>query len=392
MNARRWAALQRHLLHAQENIPLYRDLWRRHGVDVRELRSPGDLARLPLLTREALRAAGTDARLDPRHAGGALQSLTTSGSSGEPLQLLIDAVSRRRRQWRFLRALAACGYRPMDRLMVISSRPSASLRKVSPLASFCGWHYVDLYEGVEQMARDFLRLRPRLLYGPQNALMLLAGAISRTEARGLQLRAVVSTSEPLSMAATRRLREVFGCEVADFYGLTECGLVAWRPPGRRRYQLAEADLHLEYLPLELGTQSELVITDLAGGSMPLYRYCTGDLVQREPAAQGASVVAFMGKQLDAICLPDGARIAPYRIDGALSDIAGLERYRVVQQTDFALQVEIEARGVEATTVAKAALEQLCGGQLRVTVAAGCRPVEGLRHKARPIVSYASSGA
>src|SRR5690606_31285739 len=176
----------------------------------------------------------------------ALRPFSTSGSSGEPLALLLDRGTRRRRQLRFLRALWRCGYRPGQSLMLISSRPSGSVQRVSPLARLFGWHYVDLYAGAAQIARDFLRIRPTVLYGPQQALLLLAAAVNRCEPIDHRPRLLISTSEQLSASAERHLREAFGTGVTDFYGLTECGLVAWRAPGQCGYDVAHEDLHLEF--------------------------------------------------------------------------------------------------------------------------------------------------
>lgn len=117
LSHRQWQALWSQLREAQQHIPVYRELWGRHGIDVRELREPADLARLPLLTRADLLAAGTTGRLAAGWARGTLRATRTSGSSGTPLTVLLDRRTRRRRQWRFLRALLACGYR--DRKSVV---------------------------------------------------------------------------------------------------------------------------------------------------------------------------------------------------------------------------------------------------------------------------------
>ena len=199
LSRRQWQGLLSQLRHAQQGIPLYRELWGRHGIDVRDLRQPADLARLPLLTRADLLAAGTQGRLAAQHARGALRATRTSGSSGTPLTVLLDRRTRRRRQWRFLRALLACGYRPGQRLMLVSSRPSDTIQQVSPLAGLARWHYIDLYAGADRMADAFLAVRPQVLYGPQHALLLLAAELQQ---RGVPVPApglLVSTLSVLEM-------------------------------------------------------------------------------------------------------------------------------------------------------------------------------------------------
>lgn len=382
-----WPRLKRNLVDAQQYIPFYRELWSRAGIDTRSLRSIDDLQRLPIVTRRDLIAAGTQARLDARHAASGLRGFSTSGSTGEPLQLLFDKASLRRRQIRFLRALWACGYRPGQRAMLVSSRPSGSVKQVTKLASFLRWHYIDLYAGERAMAEAFTRIRPRLLYGPQNALLALASATSGKPAVHPP-RLLVSTSERLTVSAERVLQAHFRTNVTDFYGLTEVGLIAWRRGGAHRYDCATRDVLMEFVGEDATGCSQLVVTDLTGGSMPLYRYATGDLVRRDASPPQARVVEFAGKQLDSLLMPDESRIAPYLVDGALAEIEGLIRYRIVQNRDLGIHAWIEADSDAVVARARTALDRLCAGRVPLLVQPSDFADEPLAHKARPVTSLA----
>lgn len=380
----RWPELRRHLLNAQQHIPLYREAWARAGVDVRTFRDPTDLSRLPLIDRQQLRAAGTDGRLDARYASRPLRQLVTSGSTGEPLVLRLDRRSLRRRQWRFLRALHASGYRPGRSLMLVSSRSSQSVKRVSKLGMLMRWHYVDLYDGEEKMRAAFRRIRPYVLYAPQNALLTLMHAAGGGKSDHSP-RVLVSTSERLTASARAQLRAHFGTDVTDFYGLTELGLIAWRPAGASSYDCAVDDVYLEYLSAARGVDGlQLVVTDLRGGSMPLYRYATGDLVR----TQQDRLVELEGKELDSLLMPDGRRIAPYLVDEALTRIEGLVRYRIVQNPDLSIEASIDAPAPDAVARACSALNALVGGCVPVRPTSGAFAPAAQTHKLRPIVSLA----
>jgi phenylacetate-CoA ligase len=376
------------LLHAQRAIPLYRNLWSSHGVDVRDLNLPADLHRLPVLTKQHLRAAGVEARLDPRFTRARLASSSTSGSTGEPMTLLLDKASRRRRQARFLRALLAAGYRPGQRLMLVSSRAEHSIRKVSPWARLLRWHYVDLYEGTAALLQAYERIRPHVLYAPLHALLLLGDALRASSCRHRPAH-VVSTSEQLLPSAQRHLTELFGTSVTDFYGLTEVGLVAWRLAGTARYEVVSNSFLLEFLPHSAEPRGfdRLLITELRGGAMPLYRYDSGDLVRRRTPQEDA-IVEIAGKQLDFLQLPDGEQISPYLVDRILGEMPGVSAYRVVQQPDLALEVSAVTSDPAVLERARAALQTLCRGQLPLTLLRlDALAVTG--HKARPIQSLAA---
>lgn len=377
----------------RENVPFYRHHWRAAGVEVRGLRWPEDLARLPVVTKADLLRCEVAARLDARFAHGKLTAETTSGSTGQPLELRIDKAHARRRRWRFLRALVACGYRPGDQLMLISSRPSGAIRRVSTWATLARWKYVDLYAGENELLQEYLRTQPRVLYGPLSALLMLAQAIDRDGPANYHRPAiVVSTAEQLTDSSRRSLREAFGVDVTDFYGMAELGLVAWCKSGEQHYFTAQHGLALEFLPTaDLAGFERLVVTD-PDGPMPLIRYDTGDLVRRDRTRADSPIVEIGGRQVDFIRLPDGRRVSPYRIDGALSELPGLRRYQVLQQPDLSIDLSVGTAGNDSAPTLELAREALLRVlyDVQVNLRVHHLPTAHLplTHKLRPIQSRA----
>ena len=74
--------LRAFLADVETNVPYYRDLFRQAGFNARAVTSTSDLARLPLLTKPAIRA--NSERMKAGNARG-LARFNTGGSSGEPL-------------------------------------------------------------------------------------------------------------------------------------------------------------------------------------------------------------------------------------------------------------------------------------------------------------------
>ena len=75
--------------YAAAHVPYYRDLFSTNGLDPQEIRGADDLARLPVVSREEVRADPRRFRsLDPRIRQGL--TLESSGTTGLPLQLFHD--------------------------------------------------------------------------------------------------------------------------------------------------------------------------------------------------------------------------------------------------------------------------------------------------------------
>lgn len=375
-------------------VPAYRTLWREAGLNGRDvdIASLAHFRRLPVVTKADLRRFPADERCFGGARGVSRSRVEHSGgSTGEPFATPLSRSTHLRRQWRFLRALTTCGYSPGQCLLLLNTRGSSSL-----FTRLSNVHNVDLTLGERELAEHCIRLRPRIVYGPLNTLKLLArGMTSATRANVLPT-VVISTAEHMSHSDRCTLRRTFGTDPADFYGMSECGLLAWRPPGHGRYTLLDRAFFLEYLPDASEPAVErLILTDLTGGPMPLIRFDTGDLVLRDHQRPGSPVVAFSGREVDCLKLPDGLLLSPYRVTLALEDIGGMERYQVIQRNDLSMDVMLWGNPTVSDSVLTRtgdALRRLTGHGVEVRVRqANGPPPEGLR-KFRPIRSEAGEPA
>jgi phenylacetate-coenzyme A ligase PaaK-like adenylate-forming protein len=375
--------LRRALQDATRHVALYRDLWAATDLDA-------GLQRAPLLDKARLRAARVEDRI---HGGRRERRLTaelSSGSSGEPMTTFSDGSALRARRLAYLGALLRCGYRPWQKLLLLTSR-----RRPRSVA-FARWHYASIGDDTARLARVAADVAPQVLYGPLSTLELLAEHVGEHLPRLPSLRFVISTAEQLTPERQQTLERTFGVPVADFYGLTEFGLVAYRPPGAQAYLPARPSLVLEYLALAHDRAVEqLVITDLAERTCPLIRYDTGDLVRRDRTLPGRPLVEFAGRAFDCILLPNGERISPYRIDLALEHLPDLKAFEVVQQPDFSIDVTIDVAAAQAEgmrRVIAAKLSAILGSATPCRIAAGAIRREARGGKFRPIRSLAGARA
>ena len=73
-------------MYSQERVPHYRELFARRKFDPRAVSSLADLARLPFLTKDIIRASGAGLRAEGAEN---MKRFSTTGSSGDPLQFYI---------------------------------------------------------------------------------------------------------------------------------------------------------------------------------------------------------------------------------------------------------------------------------------------------------------
>jgi phenylacetate-CoA ligase len=364
------AKLRRLVRHAGATVPLYRDLWREAGVDPAEIRTLGDLERLPTVDRELLQSAG-DAALSEDCDRARLARERTSGSSGRPLGVFMEPRHRDLRRSLFLRALVAAGYRPGKRIVLVREAGRTSPARL-------GWHELSHDLPPEQLAAEIRRLRPALVYGWVSTLRLVAEALEADGRAGLRA-SVLTTAESLDPESRALLERAFGGRVREAYGSTELGMVGWQCSRAEGLHLAEDAVLVE--GLEDGSARAprpLVATNLDLRAMPLVRYETGDLVGPPvPGACGCGssarrVTGVEGRLVDCIRLPSGGIVSPYRVTLALEGVPGLARYRVLQSARGRVEVSCQAAGdahwKEIEEAARGRLRSLLGGEVEVLVA------------------------
>lgn len=379
--------LRRLLTEAVNHVPFYRQSWKRAGLLPGDLADPAVLAKLPVLTKAQLAATPVWERVSGRFDAGQLAEESTTGSTGRPFSLPLDAAYKRRRNARFLRALMSSGYRPWQRLMLLTDRYSGSGRQRGQL------HYVSIEQPTSAIAEAYARIRPRALYGFATPLRLLAEHLLESGTRYARPRLLVSTAEMLDFRARTTLATAFGCPIADFYGMTEMGLVAWKRPCDAGYVMSHNAVVTEFVPEDsCPGRYRMLMTNLDLLASPLIRLDSGDLAVVEELDGKLMVTAFEGRRIDTIICRDGSELSPYRITDALRDVSGLRRFRVTQRrtTDFAFEIEADPPARQAITAQITAIfDNLLGTGLGLEFAYSDRLVAEGAPKFRPVVSEVS---
>ncbi|HEY3425209.1 MAG TPA: AMP-binding protein [Negativicutes bacterium] len=98
------------------------------------------------------------------------------------------------------------------------------------------------------------------------------------------LKNVLLSTDYVSQAVVRELKQVWHCQVFDHYGMTEMGLGGGMEcAAHGGYHLRDAELYFEIInpdtgePVTEGEWGEVVFTTLTRRGMPLIRYRTGDI-------------------------------------------------------------------------------------------------------------------
>jgi phenylacetate-coenzyme A ligase PaaK-like adenylate-forming protein len=133
----------------------------------------------------------------------------------------------------------------------------------------------------------------------------MAELAKHMENRRIDLRCTLLSADYVSGASRKAIREGFGCDIFEHYGMTETGLggAVSCQANVSGYHVREADLYFELIDPKTGKAvpdgqyGEIVLTTLTRKGMPFIRYRTGDISRwlSEPCDCGSVI-----KRLDRV--------------------------------------------------------------------------------------------
>lgn len=315
-------------------------------VDAEALRSAADWARLPFLTKEALRDAYPfQLCCAPR---GTIQRVhMSSGTTGNPI---VNPYTRADiAQWGevMARCYAAAGVTSAD---IVHITPSFGL-----FTGGFGFHYGAERLGVMVIPAGAGRSAVQLKLMKDLGATVLAGIATyplrllevareeRFDLRQLRLRVAILGSEMWSDDLRALIERELGVETFDIIGMTESG-----GPGLGIDCRAHDGIHVweDHYYCEIvdpatgaprpdGREGELVLSTLTREGLPLVRYRTGDLtrvVSRDPCACGRTHLRLdrLRGRTDDMVIFKGVNFYPRQVESLVVGRAGLSHeYQIV---------------------------------------------------------------
>ena len=113
-----WRRLEKLLSHAYEFSPFYRDRFRRWGLEPRDIQSPDDLRRLPVLTKEDIQQSGQHMVSTSSRREELIPDMT-GGSTGRPLRFCRDRFADSHRRAATFRHNRMAGWDLGDKVGVV---------------------------------------------------------------------------------------------------------------------------------------------------------------------------------------------------------------------------------------------------------------------------------
>lgn len=349
--------MQKFLLYAEQNVPFYRQLWQRAGFHAGAFHDLSDLARLPFLTRHDLQERFASLRATGYK--GRTQTLSTGGSTGVPVAVLIDGQRMAAGVASRIRCQRWFGVDIGDREVVIWGSPIELGRQDwwrTMRDRALNSHLISAFNFsnamMQQALQKILALQPQRMYGYAQSLALLAATAVATNRQEQICKAVFTTAEPLYPFQRSEIQQAFGGKVAVEYGARDAGFIAHECPQQKLHLNAEG-LLVEIVDdagqvVPAGEMGEIVVTNWDTPAMPMIRYRTGDIGAYEisPCPCGVKLPALKmvsGRAADFLIGHAERLIHPLGAIYILRELENVQQFRIVQHAPDEIELLLVLR-------------------------------------------------
>lgn len=347
--------LERLVRHARDHVPFYRDSGR-----LRPLFQADDSIdwqywpQIEPVTRADIQNEHDRLQsefLGPEH--GRTWTLTTSGSTGEPVKVVHTELSGRL-------AWTAMLLRDFERHRIDPTRRTVKLLPIKPdelditstrkhdawlpnlaLLGMFGERF-DLADTrpARELVEAVVALKPTYLQVQPTALELMIACDPRQALAQIGVEAVICHGEYLSRAARREVERHVGARLLDLYGSNECGNIAGTCPHCDRYHVNAESMLVEVIDeggraCAAGDVGDILVTPLYNYAMPLIRYDHAD-EGRLAAVDGTCKIALpvldeiFGKKREPFIFADDRAMRPTLPTDAIMAHLGARMFQVAQ--------------------------------------------------------------
>jgi phenylacetate-CoA ligase len=358
---------------AYRDTPFYRRLFDQAGLEPRAIREEGDLMRLPIVTKEMLKAAYP--REVTRPTGQRCYEVMTSGSTGKNFVVLEDAYTAGWYRASFLLALHWAGWRFGEPHLQTGMTHERSLdRRLKDWLLRCYYSNAAMLDNrsLDQSLDLMRKRRISHLWGYPGSLYQLALRASERQWER-PLASIVTWGDNLYPHYRSVIESAFHTTITDTYGIGEGTHIAAQCSEAKSYHIHSLDVIVEVVAddgskVSPGEQGNILITRLHPGPMPLIRYRIGDIVTRgdsSPCACGRgfeTLGGVQGRDTDYVVTPSGNRLIVHYFTGILEHFKTIDEFQIVQDRLESIQLNIvPAQGWNSTVAGEIIRSLKVGG-------------------------------
>ncbi len=338
--------------HAYQTVPYYQQAFRKFGLQPGDIKTWEDFKNIPILTKELLRE--NEDTLISSKPDSALYPVTTSGSTGMPLKIMISQRAALRANVNRIRALKWWGIELGDREIRLSNIGLSFERGWKKFYSeyirtpmrnmLMNRKHLSTYTMTPKMMREHWealhKFSPRYIFGFPSAYALFANYLHEKgyDGREANLKLVLTNGEILHEWQEQLITTTFGCPVADEYGSVEVGVIAHSHPCGAMHTMDDGVIVEVIKSNPEDEYGQVVVTNLDNWGYPIIRFNLNDLAKTILNGHDCSLGiglgtldGLVGRDQDVLRLASGRIVYCHYFNSLIKHVRGVRQYQVIQK-------------------------------------------------------------
>lgn len=340
-------------------IPFYRSKFDESGTTPNDYHCSEDLIKFPTIKKSDLRVWMQHEYDKNPEKHEDLEILHTSGSTGQPLKIILTQKELAQRNANWIRELAASGYSPLRGKLYsfredetkgmgndsFIQRLGIMRRKLIPEDKCVG-------ENIAEVVREVNEYKPNMLVLRRNSLVWLVMYAKEHDIELWKPDYYIPVSEMVDKSTRKFLEDALGPGLIDAFGCTETGNCIVKYPGNDYYNVMNdmvvANVHDDND--RLADTGRLVLTTLFKKDYPIINYDVGDSVDSYVIDGIRYFTEIRGRLNDRIKLENGKWLSAVFLRKIADHAGGIAQFRFTQQTyhDMLIQLVFDKSNGERT--------------------------------------------
>ena len=331
-----WKRLKNIVHYAYDYIPFYRRLFKSASFKPEDLRSLGDLEKIPTTTKKDVRrnflkmfVKGIDvSKYDVS---------STSGSTGVPMRILSNPKVLNYSNAVVSYCFLECGLGLRDNFVKVGRFNVAHYPpNISSIPIPAESSKLDI------VVRYLRKSKPDAIY----TLPWVLSSLCTADVSGIDPKLIFTHASTLTQHVRDVVKAMFGIEINDTYGAVEFNRMAFECNEHSGLHVVTDNSVMEFLdegePVSPGETGETVVTGLSNYAVPLIRYELGDLgvPTDESCSCGRNwpmIKSVEGRTVEIFTLESGRKIYPDFLHNCLTyelgkNIFCVSEFQIVQET------------------------------------------------------------
>lgn len=343
--------------HAYNTVPFYRNLYNEHGVLPDDVKSLGDIKKLPLISKSVIKK-NINKMISSNWDMSKMIRMQTGGSTGEPMPFywtktqkdLITASAfknYRMTGWNFFNRTMFFSASPIDiRINQRINKKIKNILKREMVIPFFGVSQ-DQFKIIKKKIENY---KPQVVMGFVSSLYLYAQWLIANNYSDVKIPIIVQMAEKVEEFQIDTIERAFNGKFFKHYGSREMIGIGVECNNHNGLHINHDTMYVELLKdnmdVGVGETGEFVMTSLFSYGMPLIRYKIGDIGKRLGQKCDCGRSSWLGdvtegRIQDIISTTDGTYISSAFFPHLFKEVSNsVAQYQVIQKNIESIDIKI----------------------------------------------------